>query len=342
VRVVLITGAAGFIGSALVRHLYAKFPDYKIVVLDALTYAGNLDNIPYHIKHDSKRFEFWQGDVRNTGLVNSLVERAEIVVHLAASSHVARSIFDNISFYENDVIGTQSMANAVANHNNVERFIHMSTSEVYGTACEIPMTEEHPLLPTNPYASAKCGADRLVYSYWKTYDIPAVIIRSFNVYGCFQHLEKVIPRFITCALQDKPLTIHGTGEYTRDWNYVEDTCDALDRVMHAPIETVKGQVINVGTGKDTSIKVIAEMILKKLNKPEFLIVHMSGRPGQLDRHISSTDKSLRLLGWKSTTNFDEGLSKTILWYQQNKEWWQKIAWMACVPTKNRDGSVEYY
>jgi dTDP-glucose 4,6-dehydratase len=162
---ILITGGAGFVGSHLCKRLWREYPDYKIVVLDALTYAGNLDNIPQECKDDCARFEFWHGDVRNNNLVDMLVAQADVVYHLAASSHVARSIFDNESFFLNDVLGTQSVANAVANHKNVERAIFMSTSEVYGSAIQIPMDEEHPLNPTTPYASAKCGADRLVYSY---------------------------------------------------------------------------------------------------------------------------------------------------------------------------------
>lgn len=340
-RVVLITGGAGFVGSNLIKYLWDRYPNYDIAVIDSLTYAGNLDNIPQNIK-DSRRFTFWHGDVRNSGLVNDLVEHSDIVVHLAASSHVARSIYDDVSFYENDVLGSQSVANAVSKHNTVERLIHFSTSEVYGTALSIPMDENHPLNPTTPYASAKAGADRLVYSYWETYGIPAIIMRSFNIYGGNQHLEKVIPRFITNALQDKPLTIHGTGKYTRDWNYVDDTCEAIDRAIHVPLDKVKGEVINVGTGEDTSINDIATLILDMLGKPQSLKVNMDCRPGQVDRHLSSTEKSFRLLGWKSKTDILHGLPKTIEWYKNNPEWWHKIEWMAKVPTKKQDGTVEYY
>ncbi len=316
-KTILITGGAGFIGSHLVKRLWREHPDYKIVVIDALTYAGNLDNIPDNIKNDS-RFEFWYGDVRNADLVNSLVARSDVVYHLAANSHIARSIYDNYDFFDVDVLGTQTVANAVLKNHNVERLIHISTSEVFGTALKIPMDEEHPLNPLTPYASAKAGADRLVYSYYKTYDIPAIILRSFNVYGPNQHLEKVIPRFITSASQDKPLTIHGTGEYTRDWNYVDDTCEALDRAMHVDLKTVKGEVINIGTGIDTPIISIAHEILAQMDKPESLITYMGGRPGQVDRHISSTKKSKELLGWHHKTDLYSGLGKTIEWYKMNK------------------------
>src|SRR4030067_192534 len=236
-KTILVTGGAGFIGSNLVKDLLRNYPDYKVVVLDALTYAGSLDNFPSEIRNNS-HFDFWQGNVMNSEIVGELVDKADIVFHLAAESHVARSIYDNKKFYDTDVLGTQTVANAVLKY-GVERFIHISTSEVYGTALTVPMAEDHPLNPTSPYAAAKTGADRLVYSYWVTYDIPAVIIRPFNTYGPNQHLEKAIPRFITSAIMDEPLTIHGSGDNTRDWNYVEDVCRALDKAMHTSLVKVK-------------------------------------------------------------------------------------------------------
>ena len=341
-KTILVTGGAGFIGSNFVKYIFENYPDYHIIVLDALTYAGNTDNIPESIKNDA-RFDFWYGNVRNGELVNELVSRADTVIHFAAESHVARSIFDNTIFFETDVLGTQVVANAVLKYqDSVERFIHISTSEVYGTALEIPMTEEHPLLPASPYAAAKAGADRLVYSYWLTYGIPAIIIRPFNTYGPNQHLEKVIPRFITSALLDETLTVHGTGENTRDWTFVEDLCQALDRAMHVSLDKVKGQVINIGSGSDVAIETIAEIILDKLNKPKSLITHMGDRPGQVKRHVSSTDKAFQILGWKTETDFNEGLIKTIEWYRQNPDWWQKQLWMRHVPIKTKDGRTEYH
>lgn len=341
-KTVLITGGAGFIGSNFVRHIFENYPGYRIIVLDALTYAGNTDNIPETIKNDA-RFDFWYGNVRNGELVNELVSRSDIVIHFAAESHVARSIFDNTIFFETDVMGTQVVANAVLKYqNSVERFIHVSTSEVYGTALEVPMTEEHPLNPASPYAAAKAGADRLVYSYWITYEIPAIIIRPFNNYGPNQHLEKVVPRFITSALLDESLTIHGSGENTRDWVYVEDVCQALDKVMHISLDAVKGQVINIGTGSDIAVKTIAEMVVDRLNKPRSLITHMEDRPAQIIRHVASTSKASRVLDWKAKTDFNDGLIRTIDWYRQNPAWWQKQLWMRHVPMKSRDGKVEYY
>ena len=341
-KTVLITGGAGFIGSNFVRYIFDNYPGYNIIVLDALTYAGNTDNLPEKIRDDA-RFSFWYGNIRNADLVNSLVAEADVVVHFAAESHVARSIFDNAIFFETDVLGTQVVSNAVLkNKNSVERFIHISTSEVYGTALTVPMTEDHPLNPTSPYASAKTGADRLVYSYWVTYDIPAVIIRPFNTYGPNQHLEKVIPRFITNTLLKEPLTVHGSGENTRDWLYVEDLCQALDKVMHTGLEKVKGQVINIGTGKDTSINEIADIVLSKLNTPRTFITHAPDRFGQVAKHVASTDKAYRILNWKAVTNLDKGLDLTIKWYEQNTDWWRKLLWMRHVPMKDSNGKVIYY
>jgi dTDP-glucose 4,6-dehydratase len=339
---VLITGGAGFIGSNFVRYIFENYADYHITVIDALTYAGNIDNLPDKIKNDA-RFKFWYSTIRNADLVNTLVGEADVVIHFAAESHVARSIFDNAIFFETDVLGTQVVSNAVLRHKkSVERFIHISTSEVYGTALTVPMMEDHPLNPTSPYAGAKAGADRLVYSYSVTYDIPVIIIRPFNTYGPNQHLEKVIPRFITSAILDEPLTVHGSGNNTRDWLYVTDLCQALDKVIHADLEKVKGQVINLGTGKDTSINQIANMVLSHFNKPQASITKTPDRYGQVAKHVAGVEKARQILNWKATTDFNKGLTATIKWYEQNPEWWHKLLWMRHVPMQNSDGTITYY
>jgi len=340
-KTILITGGAGFIGSNFLEYLFRKYPDYHLVVLDALTYAGSPDNIPDDIK-SSKRFEFWYGNVTNDDLVSQLVQRSDIVVHFAAESHVARSIFDNKIFYVTDVLGTQAVANAVARNKNLDRFIHISTSEVYGTAHSAPMTEEHPLNPLSPYASAKAGADRLVYSYIASYNIPACILRPFNQYGPKQHLEKVIPRFITSALLEEPLTVHGTGGAVRDWLYVQDTCERIDKVMHVPIEKIRGEVFNLGSGFELDVLNIAKLVLKILKKPDDLVSHIGNRPGQVDRHISSTDKSREILGVTKGRSFEDGLAETIDWYSKNRGWWEKLLWMRHVPIITESGKVEYH
>jgi len=322
---ILVTGGAGFIGSNFINYLHRKYPEYKILLLDALTYAGNLDSIANGIKQNG-HFRFYHGNVTHPDIVNSLVAKSDMVVHFAAESHVTRSIYDNSLFFETDVIGTQVLANAIVNH-PVELFIHIPSSEVYGTALKSPMDEDHPLNPMSPYAAAKAGADRLVYSYMQTYDFPAVIVRPFNNYGPCQHLEKAIPNFIVSALQDQPLTLHGSGESSRDWIYVEDTCEALCRIMHADREKVVGETINLGTGIDTSVNAIAKKILNILDLPESRIKYVTDRPGQVSRHISSREKAKRLLNWETSVSLDEGLERTIEFYTRNRKWWDKFLWM---------------
>jgi dTDP-glucose 4,6-dehydratase len=324
-KTLLITGGAGFIGSNFLNHIFRKYPRYRIILLDALTYAGNLDNLAPEVKKDP-RFRFYHGNITHTDIVNELVAQSQIVVHFAAESHVTRSIYDNAIFFETDVMGTHAIANAVVNH-PVELFVHISSSEVYGTAARAPMDEDHPINPMSPYAAAKAGADRLVYSYMQTYKIPAVIVRPFNNYGPCQHIEKAIPNFIVSALMDQPVTIHGAGESSRDWLYVQDTCDALDTLIHADRSKIIGEAINLGTGIDTSVLDIGRRVLKILNKPERLISYVEDRPGQVTRHISSTEKSQRLLGWKPAVALEEGLARTIRFYDQNRKWWEKYLWM---------------
>ena len=322
---ILVTGGAGFIGSNFINYLHRKYPEYTILLLDALTYAGNLDSIAGSIKQNG-HFQFYHGNVTHPDIVNTLVAKSDMVVHFAAESHVTRSIYDNSIFFETDVIGTQVLANAIVNH-PVELFIHISSSEVYGTALNSPMDEDHPLNPMSPYAAAKAGADRLVYSYMQTYDFPAVIVRPFNNYGPCQHLEKAIPNFIVSALQDQPLTLHGSGESSRDWIYVEDTCEALCRIMHADREKVIGEAINLGTGIDTSVNDIAKKILNILDLPESRIEYVTDRPGQVSRHISSREKAKRLLNFETTVSLDEGLKRTVEFYTRNRKWWDKFLWM---------------
>ena len=347
-KTVLVTGGAGFIGSNFIRHIFHKYPEYKIVVLDALTYAGNIENIPVEIR-DSERFEFWYGNLNNLDLVDDLVGRSQVVVHFAAETHVARSLYLNRVFFITDVLGTQAIANAILKHSDkadrrgyVERFIHISTSEVYGTALRNPMDEEHPINPTTPYAGAKAGADRLVSSYIESYGIPGVIIRPFNNYGPHQHLEKVIPRFITSAILKEPFTIHGDGSAARDWIFVEDTVEAIDKVMHAPLDDIKGEVFNVGTGISISVLDIARKIAEIFSLDASYLTYMEERFGQVQNHISSTGKAEKQLGFKAKVMFDAGLLKTVEWYKNNKGFWEKQMAMRKVPVKNKSGEIVWY
>ena len=340
-KTILITGGAGLIGSTFVNYIYRTYPDHKILVLDALTYAGDIYNIQPEVR-DSDRFEFWYGNINNLDLVSDLVGRSDYVVHFAAETHVARSLYSHREFFVTDVLGTQSIANAVLKYSdNIERFIHISTSEVYGTAVYEPMDEVHPLNPTSPYASAKTGADRLVYSYVVAHDIPAVIIRPFNNYGPRQHLEKVVPRFITSCILGEPLTIHGDGSAARDWLFAEDTVKGIDMAIRAPLEKVKGEVFNLATGRAISILDIARIISAEFDGKSDLAYGFD-RFGQVQKHIGSTAKATDILGFKASTSFEDGLRKTIAWYKDHQQVWKKQISMKKVPVKMKDGTTVWY
>jgi dTDP-glucose 4,6-dehydratase len=318
---VLVTGGAGFIPSNFIRHLLAKTP-YDVVSLDALTYAGNLENLADVMSHE--RLSFVQGDIRDTALVREVVANVDVIVNAAAESHVEKSIRDGGSqFVRTNVEGTQILLDAIREA-PVERFVLISSSEVYGTAVSDPMDEFHPLNPRSPYAGTKAGADRLAYSYFVTYGLPIVIVRPFNNYGPRQHPEKVIPRFITQALRDEPLTVHGDGHATRDWLYVDDDAEAIEAVIEAPIDSVAGEVLNLATGIDISVEEIADKVLDALGKSRSLRQHVPERPGQVDRHIGSTEKARALTGWHARTPFDEGLARTVAWYRENDAWWKNL------------------
>lgn len=377
---ILVTGGAGFIGSNFVRMALGELPDAEISVLDALTYAGNLENFDGGLR-DDPRFSFWYGNVTNADLVHDLVGGSDVVVHFAAESHVARSIYDNSLFFTTDVLGTQTIANAVAKAESVRLFVHVSTSEVYGTALLEPMSEEHPLNPLSPYASAKAGADRLVYSYCATYGIPAVVVRPFNNYGPYQHLEKVVPRFVCSALADEPLTVHGTGEAMRDWLYVDDTCRGLlalvthaqgernagdgpgaagaagagpaDEPANAPGPAAPGcaapgcadpvcEVYNLGTGRAVSVRQIAELVCDMTGRPRDLIRHIGDRPGQVGKHVADASRFTGAFGWRPQVRFEEGLERTIAWYAEHEAWWRRLEWMKHVPVRTASGSVEFH
>ena len=318
---VLVTGGCGFIPSNFIRHLLAS-TDHEVVSLDALTYAGNIANLADVMDHP--RLSFVHGDIRDPELVRQVVAEVDVIVNAAAESHVEKSIAEGASeFVTTNVEGTQILLDAVR-ETPVERFILISSSEVYGTAEADPMREEHALNPRSPYAATKAGADRLAYAYYVTYGLPVVIVRPFNNYGPYQHPEKVVPRFITQALADEPLTIHGDGSASRDWLYVDDHAEAIEAVIAADLRAVAGEVVNVATGRDVSVSEIADLVLERLGKPASLKVHVDDRPGQVDRHIGSTDKAERLLGWRARTSFEQGLDRTIAWYAENRAWWQSV------------------
>jgi len=276
-------------------------------------------------------------------LMDTLVSQADVVVHRPAESHVTRSIYDNKLFFETDVLGTQAVANAIVKHRDrIERFLHISTSEVYGTALTDKMGEEHPLNPMSPYASAKCGADRLVYSYWATYDIPAVIIRPFNNYGPYQHLEKAVPRFVTSCILKEPLTVHGDGSAARDWIFVEEHCEALDRLLHVDIARIRGQVINIGTGRHRTVLEVAEAVQRLMQPTSSEIRFIGDRPGQVFRHTCDAKKLQLVTDWQPSLSFEDGLVRTINWYRNNEPWWRPQMWMRHIPITSAAGKKEMH
>ncbi len=318
---ILVTGGAGFISSNMIRYLLQE-TDHEVVTMDALTYAGNLANLADVLEHD--RLRFIHGDIRDLADVTSALEGVDVIVNAAAESHVSKSIEQGGGeFVTTNVVGTQVLLDAMRER-PIERFILISSSEVYGTAESDPMAEDHPLNPRSPYAGTKAGGDRLAYSYWCTYGLPITIIRPFNNYGPFQHPEKVIPRFIIQALTDRPLTIHGNGIASRDWLHVFDTAEAITAACEVPLDAIVGETINVATGVDESVEEIADAILAILGKPTSLKHHVTDRPGQVDRHIGSTDRALKLLGWRSSIPFSDGLERTVRWYRDNPDWWHSV------------------
>jgi dTDP-glucose 4,6-dehydratase len=318
---VLVTGGAGFISSNVIHHLLDA-TSYEVVSLDALTYAGNLENLADVLSHP--RLSFVHGDIRDRALVRELVDGVDVIVNAAAESHVEKSIEHGASeFVTTNVEGTQILLDAIR-QTPVERFVLISSSEVYGTAEYAPMDERHPLNPRSPYAGTKAGADRLAYSYFVTYGLPIVIVRPFNNYGPRQHPEKVVPRFITQALSDEPLTVHGDGHASRDWLYVLDDAEAIEAVIESPIDEIAGEVLNIATGVDFSVTEVARLVLSLLGKPSDLTLHVEERPGQVDRHIGSTEKASALLGWQARTAFEDGLERTVAWYRENEAWWRGI------------------
>jgi dTDP-glucose 4,6-dehydratase len=314
----LVTGGAGFIGSNFVRHLLAKESGVTVTVLDKLTYAGNLENLQ---GLDPARLTFVKGDICDADVVAKTMEGAKVVVNFAAETHVDRSIQNPGSFVLTDVYGSYVLLEA-ARRAGVEKFIQISTDEVYGEVLGDPATEDSPLVPRNPYSASKAGADRLAYSYFTTYGLPVVITRCSNNYGPYQHVEKLWPLFVTNALEDQPLPVYGTGANLRDWIYVEDHCEALRRLATTP--GVEGEVWNIGAGIEHSSLEIGRLILRALGKPESLIRHVTDRPGHDRRYALDSSKIRRRLGFTPEVDFAAGAERTIRWYAEHRDWWEKV------------------
>jgi len=313
---ILVTGGAGFIGSNFVRYMLKKY-DYRIIVLDALTYAGNRENLQ-DLEGDP-RFLFYHGDIGDEQVVDNLMSNVDAVVNFAAETHVDRSIHEAGAFINTDVRGTFVLLEAAKKY-GIERFLHISTDEVYGSIDDGSFKEDDPLMPNSPYSASKAGGDLLVRSYHKTYGVPTLITRSSNNYGPFQYPEKLIPLFVTNAIDDKQLPLYGDGKNVRDWLYVEDNCAGVDAVLH---NGRPGEIYNIGAGNEEENIFITTTILKLLKKPDSLIKYVQDRPGH-DRRYSVDISKTEALGWKPTTPLAEGLEKTVKWYVENEAWWRAI------------------
>lgn len=313
----LITGGAGFIGSNFIRYMFAKHPGYKIANLDKLTYAGNPDNLR-DIKNHS-HYRFVKGNICDPAVVEPLAKEADAIINFAAETHVDRSILKPGGFIQTDVYGTYVLLEA-ARRNNHKRYVQISTDEVYGSIEDGAFTEDSPLHPNSPYAASKAAGDLLVQSYVRTYGFPAVITRSSNNFGPYQYPEKVIPLFITNAIEEKPLPLYGDGLNVRDWIYVMDNCAAIDQVLH---KGESGQVYNIGGGNERTNIELTRFVLKVLGKHENLIQFVKDRPGH-DRRYALDCRKIAALGFKPRQAFEDGLRETIRWYRENPAWWKRI------------------
>ncbi len=315
---VLVTGGAGFIGSNFVRWAHATRPDWRITTLDKLTYAGRLENLAEVMA--SPRHRFVRGDIADPAAAGPLVRQSEIVVHFAAETHVDRSILSAGDFLRTDVIGTFVLLEAAREAKALRCFVQVSTDEVYGSVTTGQSRETDELRPRNPYAASKAGADRLAYSYWATYGVPVVITRASNNYGPHQFPEKIIPLFVTNALDGRPLPLYGDGQYVRDWLHVEDHCRALDLLV---TRGEPGEVYNIGGGNEVTNLDLTHRILALLDRPASLITKVADRPGHDRRYALDTSK-LRASGWRPEVSFDAGLAATVAWYRAHESWWRPI------------------
>lgn len=313
----LITGGAGFIGSNFVIRMLDKYPDIEIVVLDKLTYAGNLNNLKDVGKNP--KFSFVKGDICDKDVVEKLVKDCDVVVNFAAESHVDRSIEDANAFIRSNFFGVFQLLEACRKF-EVEKFMQISTDEVYGSITNGSFKETSLLNPSNPYAASKAAADMLVNSYFITYELPVLITRSTNNYGPRQHIEKLIPKMITNAIQNKKLPVYGDGKNVRDWIHVFDNCDGIDFVLN---KGKFGETYNIGGGNERMNIEIVNIILKNLNKPKELIEFVKDRPGH-DRRYSLDCTKVEKLRWKPKIKLDLGLKETVKWYKGNELWWKAL------------------
>jgi dTDP-glucose 4,6-dehydratase len=315
---ILVTGGAGFIGSNFVHAILKRAPSAHVVVLDALTYAGrreNLDGVPPH------SLTFIHGDIRDAEAVKRAMAGCDFVLNFAAESHVDRSIETPGDFIQTDVFGVFVLCEE-ARRAGVKRFIQVSTDEVYGEVLEGHSSEDWPLHPRSPYAASKAGGDRLAFAYWATYGLPVVVTRCSNNYGPRQYPEKLVPLFVTNAIDDEPLPVYGTGLNTRDWLHVEDHCAALATLLTHP--GIEGETFNIGAQHELTVLEITDTLLTLLDKPRTLIRHVEDRPGHDRRYAVDSSKITRVTGWKPQIAFEDGIRQTVEWFRANESWWRAI------------------
>jgi dTDP-glucose 4,6-dehydratase len=313
----LVTGGAGFIGSNFVRHVLAAHPEDSVINLDKLTYAGNPANLE-DVARDP-RYRFVRGDICDPTVVRDVMKDVDAVVNMAACTHVDRSLIEPDEFLRTDVFGVFTLLEAVREL-KIPRLLHISTDEVYGSVAHGSSRESDPMRPSNPYSASKAGGDLLALAYWQTHKTPVVITRSSNNFGPCQYPEKVIPLFITNALDDQPLPLYGDGKNVRDWLYVLDNCTAIDLVLRRGKD---GEVYNIGGGHEVENIVLTRQILKLAGKPETLITPVKDRPGH-DRRYSLDSKKVQQLGWAPRHKFGDALATTVEWYRAREAWWRPL------------------
>jgi dTDP-glucose 4,6-dehydratase len=313
----VVTGGAGFIGSNFIRHVLASHPEDTVVNFDKLTYAGNRANLA-DLESD-RRYAFVHGDICDGKLVRDTLRGVDAVVNFAAESHVDRSLMEADAFLKTDVFGVFTLLEAVREL-RIPRLLHVSTDEVYGSVPSGSSTEYDPLRPSNPYSASKAGGDMLALAYWHTHRVPVVITRSSNNFGPYQYPEKVIPLFVTNALDDRPLPLYGDGRNVRDWLYVLDNCAAIDLVLRKGGD---GEVYNIGGGHEVENVVLTREILRLTGKPETLIQRVADRPGH-DRRYSVDCAKVRRLGWAPAHGFASALEATVQWYREHEAWWRPL------------------
>ncbi len=315
----LVTGGAGFMGSNFIHYILKKYPEYEVINLDKLTYAGNLKNLSDI--ENNPNYRFVKGDICDANIINELVPQVDAVINYAAETHVDRSILAPQEFAQTDVIGTLTILNSIRENGNKVRLVQISTDEVFGSIEDGKFTESSPFEPNSPYAASKAGGDLMCRAFWVTYKTPVIVTHSCNFYGPFHYPEKLIPLAITNLLEGKKVPVYGDGKQVREWIYTQDHCSAVDTILHKGVE---GEVYNIGTEREFENIDIVKRILDVLGMNEGFIEYVKDRPGHDRRYSLDTSKLRNELGWKPEIEFDQGIKDTVEWFKNNEAWWKEI------------------